>query len=138
MGWADLTLLAGVFICLAGLVLMLRQAGRGVWWAREQPRQTSARHVEGIGVFVNQTVFFGGMALTMFGNIARHISDRTLPAKLWLSLLSGAAVLLAFGVQLGRLLIRWQVQRLLAELDAESVEITPRSASALSGAAPRE
>jgi hypothetical protein len=127
MGLADLTVLAGLLIVLAGVVLTLRQVGRRLWWAREQPRRRSASYVEGIGVVASQAVLFGGMAVMLFGNIAGHISDKTMPTNLRLSLLSGTAVLLLFGVQLGRLLMRWQVRRLLAELDTENGEVTPRS-----------
>ncbi len=127
MNWPDLTIFAGVFICLAGGVLTLREVGRRQWWAREQPRRRSANYVEGVGVVASQAVLFGGMPVTWFGNIAGHIINKTPPANLWLSLLSGAAVFLVFGVQLGRLAMRWQVRRLLVELDTESGEIRSRS-----------
>jgi hypothetical protein len=42
-----------------------------------------------------------------------------LPSHLRLSLFGGMGILLLFGFQLGRLFMRWQVQRLLTELDAE-------------------
>jgi hypothetical protein len=126
MSLADWTIGAGFLICLAGAVLTIRQVGRRLWWAREQPRQRSAKYVEGIADVTSQAVLWGGMTMTQFGNIAGHINDKTPLANPWLSPISGAAVLLVFGVQLGRLLMRWQVQRLLADLDMASGEIPPR------------
>lgn len=120
MGWPDLMLSAGLIIGLAGATLMLREAKRKLWPARELPQPKSARYVEGIGVLASQAVVFGGMATMQFGSIAGHISDNTRPANLGLSFVGGVAVVLLFGFQLGRLAMRWQLQRLLTELDAES------------------
>jgi protein-S-isoprenylcysteine O-methyltransferase Ste14 len=114
--WTDVTLIAGIFMCLAGLVLTVRQASR----RREQARRRSASYVERIGDLASQAVVFGGVALVQFGNVAKHVSERTLPANLWLSLASSTSVLLVFGVLLGRLHMRWQLRRLLAVLDTES------------------
>ena len=122
MGWPDLMLWAGVIIGLAGAALMLLEAKRKLWPARELPQPKSARYVEGIGVLASQAVIFGGMATMQFGTIAGHISDNTRPANLGLSFIGGVAVVLLFGFQLGRLAMRWQLQRLLTELDAESGE----------------
>jgi hypothetical protein len=125
MGWTDLALLGGLCLCLAGVVLTLRQLGR--WWTREQPRGMSRRRLEGVADLAGPTALFGGIAMMQFGNVAEHVSERTLPADLWFSLLSGAAVLLVFGVHLGRLMMRWQLRRLGAVVDTESGEVTSRS-----------
>lgn len=124
MGWPELMIFGGVFTGLAGLVLTIHQVLRRQS-GREQPRPRSAHYVEEIGVLVCQTLVFGGMALTTLGNIAAHIRDKTLPTNLWLSFLGGMGALLLFGVQSGRLLMRWQVGRLLAEFDAGNGETTP-------------
>jgi hypothetical protein len=125
MRWTDLTLLGGLLFGLAGIVLTVRQAGRRWWWAREQPARSTIR-LEGIAELAGPTAIFGGLAMMQLGNVAEHVSKRTLPPDPWLSLASGVAVLLVFGVQLGRLLMRWQLRRLGAVLDTESGEFTPR------------
>lgn len=62
MGWPDLILEAGIFAGLAGLAPTLRQV---VWrqGRRAPPRGRSAHYVEGFGVFVCQTLLFGGIAM---------------------------------------------------------------------------
>jgi hypothetical protein len=127
VGWPDWMLSAGLLIGLAGAALTLREVKRKLWPAHEQPQPRSARYVEGIGVLVSQAVIFGGMATMQFGTIAEHISNNSRPANLGLSLIGSAAIVLLFGFQLGRLAMRWQVQRLLAELDAESGGIPLRA-----------
>jgi hypothetical protein len=65
---------------------------------------------------------FGGIALMQLSDAAEHISDKTLPADLWLALVSGALVLVVFGGQLGRLAMRLEMQRLRAAPDKQSNE----------------
>lgn len=121
MRWTDLT---GLFIVLAGFVLIVRQVGRR-WWAREQPRGRSTNYLEGIADLAGPTAIFGGLTMMQLGNVIERV--RTLPPDIRFSLLSGGVVLLIFGAHLGRLMMRWQLRRLLAVLDAERSEITPRS-----------
>jgi hypothetical protein len=116
VGWADLTLDAGLLIGLAGVVLIVRQVARRL---REPTQEGTARYVEGIGDLASLTVLFGGWVVMLFGSFAEHVSDEMLPSHLRLSLFGGMGILLLFGFQLGRLFMRWQVQRLLTELDAE-------------------
>jgi hypothetical protein len=126
MRWTDLTLFGGLVICLAGVVMTVRQAGRR-WRAREQPRGRSTSYLEGIDDLSGPTTVFGGIAMMQLGSLAEHLHEGTLPPNLRLSLLSSAVVLLVLGIHLGRLLMRWQLRRLLAGLDSGSNEITPRS-----------
>jgi hypothetical protein len=119
MRWTDLTLIAGLLICLTGFVLMLRQAGQ---WARERAREKSTGHLGVFGDAVSLAALFGGIALMQLGNVAEHISDQTLPADLWLSLVSGSLVLVVFGAQLGRLAMRLEMRRLGAARDPQSSE----------------
>ncbi len=120
MYWTDLTLLnAGIIMCLAGIVLMVRQVGRRHWWTGQPARLRSARYVEAIGDLASQAVVFGGVALIQFGNVAEHIREKTLPANLWLSVVGSTLWFVMFGVVVGRLLMRWQLRSLLAAIDAE-------------------
>jgi hypothetical protein len=114
-----MTLTTGLIVVLAGIVLMVRQVGRRHWWTRPPARLRSARYVEGIGDLASQTVVFGGGALIQFSTLARHISEKTLPANLWLSLVGTTIWFVMFGVVAGRLLMRWQLRSLLAAIDAE-------------------
>lgn len=120
MRWTELTLAAGLVLGLAGIVLTVRQVSRRNWGARQSDRPRTAWYVEGIGDLAIQALLVGALALMQFSNVAGHIAERTLPANLWLSFVSSAMILILFGVLLGRLLMRWQLRRLLAEIDAES------------------
>jgi hypothetical protein len=106
MGWPDWLLSAGLLVGVAGAALTFREVQRRLWPAREPPQPKSARYVEGVGVLVSQAMIFGGMALIQFGSVAGHINDNTRPANLGLSFVGSAAVVLLFGVQLGRLALR--------------------------------
>ena len=113
MDWPDWTISAGLLTGFAGAALTVREVARRLWQAGEQPQPRSARYIEGIAVLLSQALVLGGMALIQFGNLAGHISNNTRPAHLWLSFISGAGIVLLFGFALGRLAMRWQVQRLL-------------------------
>lgn len=117
MGWTDLTLFAGLFICLAGVVMTVRQAGRR--WRAQQPRVRSTNYLEGIGDLSGPATIFGGIAMMQLGSLAEHLHEGTWPPNLRLSLVSSGVVLLVLGIQLGHLLMRWQLRRLLAGLDTE-------------------
>jgi len=118
--WTDTTLDAGLIVVLAGIVLMVRQVGRR-HWTRQPARLRSARYVEGVGDLASQAVVFGGGVLIQFGTIARHISEKTLPGNLWLSLVGTTIWFVMFGVVVGRLLMRWQLRSVLAAIDAEDL-----------------
>jgi hypothetical protein len=120
----ELTLLAGLLICLGGVVLMVRQARRQRSWSREQP--PGRTRLEGIHDLSGTAMIAGGISIMHLSSVAEHVNERTLPAHPWLSFFSGTIVLLAFGIQMGRLLMRWQLSRLQAVLDTESGEFTPR------------
>jgi hypothetical protein len=119
--WIELvTVIAGVILCLAGLVLTIRRLGRRHGLIHQQACPRSARYVEAVGDLASQAVVFGGVALIQFGNVAQHISEWTVPANLWLSFVSSTMVFVLFGVVLGRLHMRWQLRGFLSELDMES------------------
>ena len=121
MDLPDWIMSAGLLAGFAGTVLTVREVRR-LRRAGEQPQPRSARYLEGIAVLVSQALILGGIALIQFGNVAGHISDNTRPAHVWLSFVSGAGIVLLFGFQLGRLVMRWQMNRLLTELDMERRE----------------
>jgi hypothetical protein len=127
MHWPDWMLSAGLLIVLAGAALTLREVKRKLRSTHEQPQPRSARYVEGIGVLVSQAVVFGGMAMIQLGHIAGHISGNTPPANLGLFFMGSAAIVFLFAFQLGRLAMRWQVQRLLTEFDTDGGEATLRA-----------
>ena len=122
MHWAEVTILAGLLIALAGAALTVRQVARRM---RETVRARVTGQVEGIADIASQAVLFGGVALVLFGNAAQHIGNDTPPTVPWLSLTSSTAIVLIFGFHLGRLVMRWQVRRLMAA--PEKGEVTARS-----------
>jgi hypothetical protein len=122
MGWPDLLLFGGLIVGLVGAALSVRELKGRFWPTHEGPVPRSARYLEGIGVLVSQAMIFGGLAMLQFGSIATHISDNKRPADLGLSFAGAASAAFLLGASLGRLAMRWQVQRLLNELDTERLE----------------
>lgn len=124
MYWADAVLVAGSSITIAGFVLTLFQAKQK---ARERARGASARRLESIGEIASLATTLGGVALVLFADAAKHLSERTLPPNPWLALDAGVALVLVFGIHLGRLHMRWQLRRLRIVLDTEDGNVTTRS-----------
>ena len=122
MSWADLMLTAGLVVGLAGIVLLIRQVGRRRSWTRASSRPRSAWYVEGVGDLACQALLVGGLVLMQLGTLARHIVERTLPTNLGLSVVASTAILVLFGIAVGRLSMRWQLRSLLAEIDAEGAQ----------------
>ena len=121
MRWPDMMLTAGLITGLVGIVLTARQVkGRRYSWSRKSSLPRSAWYVESVGDLASQAVLVGALVLMQFGTIARHIEERTLPSNPWLSLAGSTAILVLFGVMLGRLLMRWQLRGLVAAIDAGS------------------
>ena len=116
MRWTELTLLIGLLICIAAPILLVR---RRLSWVREHPGQFSKR-LESLDEIAIQALPFGGILLMQFANLVDHVREETLPQNIWLSIGSGALMLLVFGMQLGRLLMRWQLRRLGDLLDTKS------------------
>jgi hypothetical protein len=65
---------------------------------------------------------FGGIALMQLGNVAEHISDQTLPADLWLSLVSGSLVLVVSARGWDVLPCAWKCGAAAAARDPQSSE----------------
>jgi hypothetical protein len=121
---SDVTLIVGLFVILVGGLLMIRQLSRR---AREFARG-KRRVVEEAADLACQSLFLGGLALMQLAQLVEHASDRTVPPDPWLPLISSTLTFALFGVSLGRLMMRWQLRQILAELDiANSVD---RSATA--------
>lgn len=121
---ANMFLDAGLLIGLAGIALAVRQVRRRL---RESVSARLARKVEEIADIGCVTVIFGAMVVMQFGSIALHISDQTPPSVPWFTLLSSLSIVLLFGFSLGRLVMRWQVRRLLTPPAIENGELTSRA-----------
>jgi uncharacterized membrane protein YfcA len=112
MASTDLILLVSLLLLLVGIVLMFRQVGRRM---RDLARGKH-RVVEEIADLACQSIFLGALALMQIGQIIGHVSNGTLPPHRWLALTAGTLVFLLFGASLGRLMMRWQLRHVLAEL----------------------
>lgn len=109
----DLMLFASLLLLLVGIVLMVRQVGRRM---REIARG-ERRVVEETADLACQTIFIGALALMQFSTLVADFGKGTLPLHPWLSLTASTLTLLLFGASLGRLLMRWQLRHILADLD---------------------
>ena len=119
MQWPDILLLIGMFVCLAGAFLAVPLIRRQLGWIREHPRRSSKR-LESMSEIAIPAVPLAGILLLQFANLADHVREETLPQNIWLTIGSGSGLLLIFGMQLGRLLMRWQLQHLGGLLDTKS------------------
>lgn len=127
MSWSEVTGWVGFLIILAGAGLIVHQVARRMRQMRARPPGTAARRLESGAEIASQAVLFGGAAVMNLASFAEHLSTRTLPTHLWLTLSGNAAILLLLGVHLGRLLMRWQLQQLGAmgaRLDPASGEFS--------------
>lgn len=111
MPWTDITIATGLLIAATGAPLTIYESYRR-WAPREQGRPSGAGRLEGIKELASRAACFGGVAMTQFGSVAGHLTEGTLPAHLWLSIVSLAAGVLTFGIALGRLHMRWQLSSL--------------------------
>ena len=127
MDWTDVTSWTGFLVVLVGIAMTIFLIVRRLRWMRNRPPGTSARRLEGSLEIAAQAVLFGGMALMNFGSFAGHVTAGALPRHLWLTLAGGAAMLVLFGVHLGRLLMRWQLRQLGDTLDTRSGEFATRA-----------
>jgi hypothetical protein len=112
MGPADILLRVSLVTLLIGLVLMVRQIGRRI----RELAQGKRRVVEGQADLACQSIFLGALALMQLNELVGHISKKTLPPDPWLSLIESTMIFVIFGASLGRLIIRWQLREVLAQL----------------------
>jgi hypothetical protein len=112
MGSAGIMLWVSLTTFLIGLVLMIRQIGRRI---RELARG-KRRVVEGQADLACQSIFLGAFALMQLNEIVGHIGKGTLSPDPWLSLIASTLIFVVFGASLGRLIMRWQLREVLAQL----------------------
>jgi hypothetical protein len=125
MSWTELTIWAGFLTIPVSVALILVLVARRLRWLRTRP--PGVRHIEGIAEIAAQAIPVGGLVLLNFGGFAERVEARALPSNLWLWLGGIAGMLLLFGVHLGRLLMRWQLQQLGDTLDTKSGEFATRA-----------
>jgi UPF0716 family protein affecting phage T7 exclusion len=123
MASTDLILLVSLLLLLVGMVLMFRQVGRRM----REIAQRKHRIVEEPADIACQSIFFGALALMQLGQLIGHVSKGKLPPDPWLSLIASTLIFLLFGASLGRLLMRWQLRQVLAELDIGTGQPPERS-----------
>lgn len=128
----DSMLVVSLLVLLVGIVLTTRQLKRRL---RELARGTH-RVVEETADLACQALFLGGLALMGLSQVTYHVINRSLSADPWLSLTGSTLTLVLFGISLGRLLMRWQLRYILAELNTEAVQIPSITENAI-GEAPR-
>jgi hypothetical protein len=107
---ADILLRVSLVTLLIGLVLMIRQIGRRI---RELARGRRPV-VEVRADLACQSIILGALALMQLNERVWHI--RALPPNPWLSLIASTLILVIFGASLGRLIMRWQLREVLAQL----------------------
>jgi hypothetical protein len=129
MASTDLILLVSLPVLLVGIVLMVRQVGRRV---RELARGKH-RLVEEIADIAGQSILLGALALMQLGEIIGHVSKGALPSDPWLSVTASTLVFLLFGASLGRLMMRWQLRHVLAELGTGTDQLEDCSGQGTAG-----
>jgi hypothetical protein len=90
-------------------------------------RERGTRQIEGIGEIAVHTALFGGILIVMTANLNTVATLATDSLMLTLAIASAALVVLFFGVQLGRLLMRYQLHRLGGVLNTVTGEVMTQS-----------
>lgn len=123
MASTDLILLVSLLLLFVGMVLTFRQVGRRV----REIAQGKHRNVEQTADIAGQSIFFGALALMQLGQLVGHVSKGELPPDPWLSVIASTLIFLLFGASLGRLLMRWQLRHVLADLGIGTGQLPNRS-----------
>ncbi len=113
----------GILTSLSAFVLTLRFVRDRQGLARERGR----KYFPGIGEVAAQAAFSGGILLMTAANPIALGGLGMLPAIFSLPLTLVAILILLFGVQLGRLLMRYQLGRLGAAIDTTTGEVLTRT-----------
>lgn len=122
MHWPYVAIASGVFIGLGAVVVKVLLARRRQISARE----TGKTLIEGVVEMACQSALFVGLLLIAVANletIAMLDASRSILIR---SIVLAALLVLCLGVQLGRLLMRYQLSRLRGVLDTVSGEIAPK------------
>ena len=124
MHWPYLAIIFGTLIGLGSIVL------KGFLASRRQ-RLASARgtrQIEGIGEVASQAAISGSMLLVAAASFSVVATLEREAATLTFSIICAVILVLLFGVQLGRLLMRYQLRRLRALVDTVTGEVVTKSA----------
>lgn len=113
----------GILTSLSAFVLTSRFVRDRQGLARERGR----KYFPGIGEVAAQAAFSGGILLMTAANPIALGGLGMLPAIFSLPLILVAILILLFGVQLGRLLMRYQLGRLGAAIDTTTGEVLTRT-----------
>ena len=122
MYWPYVAIASGTLGALSAFIVKLLLARR----RRISARKTKKTLIEGMSEITCQSIFCLGLML--IGGTALHTIATAGARRLTLMLSITAAVILilCFGVQLGRLLMRYQLHRLRGVLDTVTGEIAPK------------
>ena len=127
MPWMEVTNWIGFLIILGGAGMTFHLMARRLRQRRASPPGSPVQRLESSAEIASQVVLFGGMTLMIISQFAEHVSARSLPSHLWLTFSGNAAMLVLFGLPLGRLFMRWQLQHLGGMVDAASGEFMARA-----------
>jgi hypothetical protein len=117
--WPYVEIASSILICLGGGLLTVFLASR-----RERfDRYTGTKHVQGLGEIASQAAFSGGLLLMVVSDLGVLARVPMSSASRTVLVVSAAILVLLFGVQLGRLLMRYQLRRLHALLDTVTGEV---------------
>ena len=124
MHWPYLAIIFGTLIGLGSIVL------KGFLASRRQRlvSERGTRQIEGIGEVASQAAISGSMLLVAAASFSVVATLEGEAATLTFSIICAVILVLLFGVQLGRLLMRYQLRRLRALVDTVTGEVVTKSA----------
>lgn len=121
MHWSYLAIVFGVLISVGAGVLTLLSAGR----RQRLTRETGNKHFEGIPEIASQAGFCGGLLLIAAADFYTLLSlksaDPTIP------IVCAVILVTLLGMQLGRLLMRYQLRRFGGLLDTVTGEVLTKT-----------
>ena len=123
MHWPYVAFASGTIIALGAALVKMLLARRRYISARESGKTV----VEGMDEMACQSGLFVGLLLIAAADLNTVATLRADRSTLVGSTAFAALLILCFGVQLGRLLMRYQLHRLRAVLDTVSGEVVPKT-----------
>jgi hypothetical protein len=125
MRWPYLAIASGILICLGAGLLSLLLASRRQRLARGR----GAKLFEGLDEIASQAAFAGGLLLMGVANLSALASVGVSPERHTALVATATILVLLLGVQLGRLLMRYQLRRLRGLLDTVTGEVLTKPAN---------
>ena len=122
MLWRYFAIILALLICLAGGAANLALASRRKRLAQDR----GAKHVEGVAEIASQAAFSSGLTLIAATNFISLSRLTTFPSDLAVPVGCALILVLVLGIQLGRLLLRYQLSRLPGELDTVTGKIVAK------------